>query len=36
METGITFEIQVNKNGVEIKYTSLLENEFEPVEDKYE
>ena len=33
METGITFEIQVNKDGVEIKYTSLFEEEFEPVEE---
>ena len=33
METGITFEIQVNKDGVEVKYTSLLEDGFEPVEE---
>ena len=33
MEIGITFEIQVNKDGVDVKYTSLLEDEFEPVEE---
>lgn len=33
METGITFEMQVNKDGVDVKYTSLLEEEFEPVEE---
>lgn len=33
METGITFEMQVNKDGVDVKYTSLLEDEFEPVEE---
>ena len=36
METGITFEMQVNRDSIEINYTSLLEYEFEPVEDKYE
>ena len=34
METGITFEIQVNKGGVEVKKTSLFEEEFEPVEEE--
>ena len=33
METGITFEMQVNKDGVDVKYTSLLEDEFKPVEE---
>ncbi len=33
METGITFEMKVNKDGVEVKYTSLLEDDFEPVEE---
>lgn len=26
METGITFEIQVNREDIEVKYTSLLKD----------
>ena len=33
METGITFEIQVNREDIEVKYTSLLKDGFEPVEE---
>ena len=33
METGITFEIQVNKDGVEVKYTSLFEGDVEAVDE---
>ena len=36
METGINLKFQVNKEGIDIKYISLLEDNFEPVEDDYE